>query len=444
MKMLDSETCEKLMKKRRCRLVGLMLLTASGVALTLIHGGAEETGAPPADYRLHDHHVGQLGLECSDCHVPKHPESVVLVRPGHPQCISCHQEDFQGQPGVGLCQACHASFQPTGSDDLRPYPEFGKPQALLFRFSHAQHLDKEERLDPATGFRADCTFCHKFEGEGVFAGFPGHAECAACHSKPGILPSLTARSTSADCSQCHGAAERDNPGFSKERRLAGSHQAPASSVNLKFAHLPHLRSNEAERISCVTCHYEIPQSQRLADLSHPEILDCVACHDGRRELVSHFRMEDCQACHLEPREGVLPASHSRSVKPLSHSAGFRRHHQEEASAENAKCFVCHTHVSPVVRRGGDCAACHQVMRPLSHTPRWRDAIHGKQAALDRQACAVCHTADTCSRCHNQVPRSHLPLGLFKAGAHADLATLQLRSCFTCHTFEESCAACHLR
>ncbi len=442
--MLDSEYCEELMRKRMCRLVGLMLLTASGAALTLIHGGAEETGAPPADYRLHDHHVGQLGLECNDCHVSKQPPSVVLARPGHAQCISCHQEDFQGQPGVGLCRQCHASLQPTGSDDLRPYPDFNKPQALLFRFSHAQHLDKEERLDPATGFRADCTFCHKFEGEGVFAGFPGHAECAACHSKPNILPDLTAGSTSADCRQCHGAAERQNPGFSKERRPAGTQQASGMAVNLKFAHLPHLRSSEAEAISCTTCHYDIPQSQRLADLSHPDVLDCVACHDGRQELVSHFRMEDCRACHLEPREGVLPASHSRTVKPLSHSAGFRRHHQEEASAGNAKCFVCHTHVSPAVRRGGDCAACHQVMRPLSHTPRWRDAIHGKQAALDRQACAVCHTADTCSRCHNQVPRSHLPLGLFKAGAHADLATLQLRSCFTCHTFEDTCAACHLQ
>ena len=425
------------------RLVCLVLPAAAGVVLSFHQGGAEEPRAGSAEYRLHDHHVGQLGLECGDCHAPAQPQSVVLSRPGHAQCLSCHAEDFQGQPGVDLCRTCHTSLRPTGSDDLRPYPEFGKPQALLFRFSHAQHLDNQERLDPATGIRADCAFCHELEGEGVFAGFPGHTQCAACHSKPGILPNLTAGSTSADCRQCHGAAERANPGFSKERRPAGTRQASGAAVNLKFAHLPHLRSGGAEPVSCITCHYEIPQSERLADLSHPEALDCVACHDGQRELVSHFRMEDCQACHLEAREGVLPASHSRSLKPLSHTVGFRRHHREQASAENAKCFVCHTQVSPAVRREGDCAACHQVMRPLSHTGRWRDAIHGKQAALDRQACAVCHTADTCSRCHNQLPRSHLPLALFKAGAHADLATLQLRSCFTCHTFEDTCAACHL-
>ena len=431
-------------KKHRARLTGGVLLTAAAVALTLGRVGAEETRARPAEYRLHDRHVGQLGLDCGGCHVPRQPGSVVLARPGHAECLSCHQEDFQRKPRLELCQVCHASLQPTGSEDLRPYPEFDKPQALLFRFSHTQHLDKKARLDPATGFRADCTFCHKFEGEGVFAGFPGHAECAACHSKPNIQPRLTALSTSADCRQCHGAAERENPGFSKERRLTGPHQDSGVPVNLKFAHLPHLRSGEAGGISCITCHYEIPRSRRLADLSHPEVLDCVACHDGQQELVSHFRMKDCQLCHIDPQEGALPASHSRSAKPLSHTASFRRHHREEASDGNAKCFVCHTHVSPAVRRGGDCAACHQVMRPVSHTARWRDAIHGKQAALDRQACAVCHTADTCSRCHNQLPRSHLPLALFKAGAHAELATLQLRSCFTCHTFEDTCGACHLR
>ena len=362
-----------------------MLLAAVAAALAAQQVGGKEAGAPPADYRLHDHHRGELGLECRDCHVPKQPESVALARPGHAQCLSCHQEDFQGEPGLGLCQTCHASLQPTGSDDLRPYPDYSKPQALLFRFSHAQHLDKKERLDPATGFRADCTFCHKFEGEGFSPGFrvtlsapPAIPGPTSCLTSPPAPPAPIAVSATA-------RPERDNPGFSKERRLTGSHQTSGSAVNLKFAHLPHLRSDGAEPISCVTCHYEIPQSQRLADLSHPEVLDCVACHDGQQELVSHFRMEDCRACHLEPREGVLPASHSRSVKPMSHSAGFRRHHQEEASAGNAKCFVCHTHVSPAVRRGGDCAACHQVMRPLSHTPRWRDAIHGKQAALDRQA-----------------------------------------------------------
>ena len=53
------------------------------------------------------------------------------------------------------------------------------------------------------------------------------------------------------------------------------------------------------------------------------------------------------------------------------------------------------------------------MRPASHTARWRDDIHGRYAALDRVACATCHTADYCSRCHNELPSTHVPLALFK-------------------------------
>ena len=71
-------------------------------------------------------------------------------------------------------------------------------------------------------------------------------------------------------------------------------------------------------------------------------------------------------------------------------------------------------------------------------------MHGKYAALDRVACATCHTADSCVRCHNLLPRSHTPLALFKAGAHANLAMLDQRACFTCHTFDDTCAACHVR
>ena len=383
-------------------------------------------------------------MDCSECHVRVHEGSVVLQRPGHEQCLSCHQDDFQIKPDAEVCKVCHASFPPIGSEDLLSYPRFAKDHVILFRFSHAQHVDKQARVDPNTGFRADCTFCHKFEGDGIFAGFPGHVECAACHSKPNIWPRLTAQSTTSDCQHCHGATEQDNPGFIKKRRLTGPHQVSGVAVNLRFSHLPHLRKSEEALFSCVTCHREIVQSRSLADRNHLQMLDCLVCHDGQQELVPHFRITDCQACHIDHQTGAIPVSHTRNVKPLSHTESFRRNHQDEASAANAKCFVCHTNVSASVRRGGDCATCHQVMRPVSHTARWRDTIHGKHAALDRQACAVCHTADSCSRCHNQLPRSHLPLGLFKAGAHADLATLELRSCFTCHTFESTCSACHVR
>jgi hypothetical protein len=63
--------------------------------------------------------------------------------------------------------------------------------------------------------------------------------------------------------------------------------------------------------------------------------------------------------------------------------------------------------------------------------------------MDRTECAVCHTASYCSDCHNELPRSHNPLTLFKGGSHAIPARLDLRSCFTCHTFANTCSECHV-
>jgi hypothetical protein len=83
------------------------------------------------------------------------------------------------------------------------------------------------------------------------------------------------------------------------------------------------------------------------------------------------------------------------------------------------------------------------MRPVNHTSRWKDDLHGKYAGLDRTECATCHTAAYCSDCHNQLPRSHQPLPLFKAGGHALPAQLDMRSCLTCHTFQNTCSECHI-
>ena len=84
------------------------------------------------------------------------------------------------------------------------------------------------------------------------------------------------------------------------------------------------------------------------------------------------------------------------------------------------------------------------MRPVSHTARWKDDVHGRFAAFDRTSCATCHTADTCTQCHSETPRTHLPLSLFKNGGHARAAMFDQRSCMTCHTFQNTCAECHRR
>ena len=437
--------------------LGALALTFAPAALAQSKGGqaAKPASTPAAapggkstggskEFFIHAFHAEKLGgLECSLCHTPVKEGSVVLKRPGHDQCMACHADDFEKDLKQIVCAQCHSDFPPSSASDLLPFPRYKSTRAILFQFSHHQHVDPKARINPATGFRADCTFCHKFDEQGIFGTFPGHAQCAACHSKPGIKPALTASLDAAGCRGCHTPEEIENPGFTETRRMIAPVAVSGKYVDMKFSHIAHFKVKEQFGIKCTTCHYAVPRSTSLADLSLPRMLDCVECHDTSKTIAAEFRMSNCSTCHADTARGLnAPASHTRNVKPAFHNESFRVHHSEQASAPDAKCFVCHQNLTPSVEAKNQCISCHQVMEPASHSARWKDDIHGKYAALDRTTCATCHTVDYCSRCHNELPRSHVPLSIFKGGGHAGPAMLDVRACFTCHTFQNTCAECH--
>ncbi len=407
--------------------------------------GAQEMPASPSSgqppFLMHAVHK-KAKLDCDGCHSAGKEGSVVLKRPGHDECTVCHQDDFD-KPKPSMCAPCHSTFPPTNSSDLLPFPLYKKKRAILFEFSHAQHVDPLGRIDPRTHARADCTFCHQFDAQGAYATFPTHPQCAACHSKPGMKPMLSANSVTADCRGCHSPEEIENPGY-KERRMIAPHVVSGTYVNLKFSHAAHFKVRDQYQLVCTTCHYAVPTSTGLTSLTLPKMIDCVGCHETSKALPAEFRMSNCQVCHIDNESGPAPASHTRYIKPAFHTESFRQHHSAEASAPGAKCFVCHTNVSPQAAAASQCQSCHQVMLPISHTGRWRDDIHGKYAAIDRESCSTCHVTDFCSRCHNELPRSHIPLPTFKNGGHAKLAMINKRSCFACHTYQDTCAECHAR
>jgi len=409
----------------------------------------QASGRSPAslNFYIHAFHKEKLNgeLECSLCHVAVKEGSVTLKRPGHDQCIVCHSDDFNTKLNQKVCEQCHTAFPPTSSADLVPFPRYKGSRAILFDFSHASHVDAKARIDPKTGFRADCTFCHKFDQKGQFASFPQHEQCATCHSKAGMKPQLNASLTSEGCRGCHTPEEIENPGFTEARRFAGEHTtATGKYVNIAFSHVAHFKVKDQFDLHCTTCHYAIPTSTSIKDLTLPKMLDCVQCHDSARAIKADFRMSNCKTCHVDTVvASTVPTSHTVNIKPDFHTEAFRTHHAAEASAADAKCFVCHQNVTPSLNAKLQCESCHAVMLPRSHTVRWKDDLHGKYAALDRTSCATCHTASYCSDCHNELPRSHNPLPLFKAGGHAFPAKLDLRSCFTCHTFQNTCSECHV-
>lgn len=411
---------------------------------------AETASAPsaaaPGPFYLHAFHAKGLGFDCSTCHVPAKEGSVVFQRPGHEQCMACHSDAFGDNLNKKICEQCHTAFPPTSTEDLLPFPRYKGKRAILTEFSHAKHVDPQGRVDSHTGFRGDCTFCHKFDAQGAYGNFPAHAECSSCHSKAGMKPQLSAASTTGDCRTCHNPEEIENPGSTGQRRTLALHVVSGKYEDMKFSHVAHFKHREEYGLNCLTCHSDVMKSTGLANLSLPKMVDCIQCHDMQKNMASQVRLTNCQTCHVDKAAGPAPGSHTRWVKPAFHTEVFRQHHESEASAEGAKCFVCHTNV--VVKNTASsassiqCLSCHVVMRPASHTARWRDDVHGKYAAIDREGCANCHATDYCSRCHNELPRSHVPLALFKGGAHARLAMLNERSCLTCHTFQNTCAECH--
>lgn len=400
--------------------------------------------APDVPFHLHEFHLKQAGLDCDACHVPVKSGSVTFQRPGHDQCTTCHQDDFNKDIKQKICVQCHTVFPPTSADQLLPYPRFKNERPIVYEFSHAKHVDPNARVDSRTGFRADCTFCHKFQADGAYASFGNHEVCAGCHSKAGMKPLLSEKSTKADCQGCHRVEELENPSAATVHRLLASFIVSGKYEQIKFSHAEHFKDRDAYHLDCTTCHYAVTASTNLASLDLPKMADCVSCHDISKTIATNYRMNNCAVCHIDEQSGPIPYIYSRIVKPVSHNEEFRLHHGDEASRPGAPCFVCHLNVAPNSVGNQECIACHQVMMPVSHTARWKDDIHGKYAALDRKNCALCHITDYCSRCHNQTPASHFPLAQFKAGGHAQLAMLNERACFTCHTFADTCQECHAK
>ena len=360
------------------------------IRLAVVLALAAGLGQAQSGFQIHTFHAAKLGrLDCKLCHASVAKGSVELKPPGPEQCKLCHSSPV-------------------------PIPSGPAGRLLVPGFSHTLHADAKARIDTHTGFRADCAHCHSPEKAAERAAMPTHTQCATCHGKPGMQPELTPFLRTAGCRGCH------NP----EAWEHGEAKPAAAYPNIRFSHQSHFQRQPHP--DCTACH---------AFSALPAMSDCGKCHSASRKPPAPFGIANCGGCHRDSR--------SPDAKPAFHTGAFRSHHEAAASAPDAKCYACHQNVAAAATRE-QCVSCHQIMKPVSHSARWKDDIHGKYAALDRRTCATCHTTDYCSRCHNELPNSHLPLPVFKNGGHANLAALNERSCLTCHTFQNTCASCHAR
>ena len=191
------------------------LVVAFGVAAlvdmsTRIASSVSSAEAAPQKPTLFNHsqHV-KFGAKCVDCHKPTAEGEVTLGRPGHASCNTCHKEWFEPQTQKKeFCMVCHTNVTADQLPDLRSFPNYNKPSAILFDFSHKLHLGVKGKVTQVVGARVDCKQCHSFDAKGEKATFPAHRECGVCHSIPDINPRLAADSKNEDCLGCHTPIEQ--------------------------------------------------------------------------------------------------------------------------------------------------------------------------------------------------------------------------------------------
>ena len=447
---------------------------------------------------FHEFHIAEMELVCGDCHeAPIDPsprdDLAFSKRPDHEACDSCH-EQFEAleegeakeeekevatatsetrneeppAPPSFVCKMCHL-------DDEETLGTFPSGALNLTGFSHAQHVDKRARLNPEHGLREDCAFCH-VDADNTALDRPRHQQCGACHAgDEAAEPNLEDADELEQCQGCHSlermdaniappapAPHGDAHGkvmaatsgstngkvaewFPHEPR-AGAPGRPYRDI-LPFPHEGHLKGKNGEAVACATCHAAADSSEDITKPTpRPTMRECGECHDKPALVGAEKQTSNCQTCHAYVSETLRPRKGDPVSAPLTHSERFRVHHEEQGWDPERKCSVCHVGTRDALDDG--CSGCHASMQPRSHmSPRFNEMPHGRLAAFDRESCATCHTGDFCARCHNRPPRSHQPLAAFAGalgGSHRILASINLRSCFACHTFEADCSRCHVR
>ena len=389
------------------------------------------------------------GLGCGDCHDASLVRQGNLARPGtmnHAPCDDCHKAEFFKPPGP-LCKVCHISVDPTApragalaagaaldsargsttpvsASPLQPYPERGQTQILGSSFSHQQHL-APGAMDSAVGFHVTCGDCHTRDGKQE-PQVPLHAQCARCHEQQARAK---AKLSMDNCGGCH---------LTRNVELARGRKFITG--DLRFNHATHVTDRAGASVACAACHADISNSASREDVAVPAMERCAQCHEDSQRSPDRVRMTQCGVCHSGITTGTPPMNHGvTGAVPADHTLQFRKNHGAAAAKANSNCRFCHTQLSGA--REDSCFQCHQVMKPRDHSMMWRDD-HGKAAQADNDRCASCHTPDTCVACHSVPPRSHVPLGEFKFGGHAEAARFGITACMTCHTFQDTCSKCH--
>ncbi|MBI5434474.1 MAG: hypothetical protein HZA52_16690 [Planctomycetes bacterium] len=425
-----------------------------------------------------DVHKGKFGVDCASCHGQEHPfkdaanfvhlESFPLVGGHAKKCEECHDpkgpsamELVKGQPSR-TCNDCHEN---------RHRPEFLSGVASLARVTKdatcalchdsergAFRADSETmpgELHAASGFglekpheRAKCAECHAPELATFVERYPGRKAdaCADCHGDPhrGEFDFGTFRG--AACIDCHARDSFDTHSFDVEDHgrtafaLTGAH----TKTKCDDCHAPLAADVEGSRDfrtdkqTCEACHVDVHKGEfaRLAALRGEPAPVCADCHGteefARVELAkfdhakrTRFELEgahqraECEACHPKTTHAEFP----------QRTFGFAA---DRFPGPSDRCDTCHADVHggafdragvpSLVDGTSTCGRCHDVERFRGELARAFD--HSLFTGFELRGG---HQRATCEACHGEDPSKKRALGKV-----VDKFRGSSERCETCH------------
>jgi hypothetical protein len=166
----------------------------------------------------HDHHVGQIGIDCRYCHTTVEVSAVAGV-PSPSVCMNCHKEIWKDSPMLEPVRASFAQGRPIEWTRVHDLPDF-------VYFDHSIHVAK---------------------GVG----------CASCHGPVDRMPLMAQEATLQMewCVACHRNPERHLRPRSEVFNV--SYRAPAGRAQEELGKrlMSEYRVKDARNLmSCSTCH----------------------------------------------------------------------------------------------------------------------------------------------------------------------------------------------
>ncbi len=300
-----------------------------------------------------DVHQGDLGPDCSTCHITEGWDQFTADFPSESFNHSTTGFELVGRHAEVSCAGCHAKPAPSSEDLVITY--IGSTLDASFPQPESEN----------------CLSCHTDSfHNGVFEDSPGGALCDNCHGEQGWLPTsydlsrhneettfpLTGAHLVAPCFTCHEAGNTAGPVFHfEDQTCEGCH----------IEQNPHEAQFQADdgRISCDNCHstnaWEMDglfdhSETRFAligkhatascDACHPVVespgntpvqqftdipLDCASCHQEDTPHQLQFAEQTCETCH---------DTHSFFIERFDHNT---TRFSLEGAHEGVACGSCH-------------------------------------------------------------------------------------------------------